>query len=229
VRAIARRVSEAREQARVEGERARPVALLRAATRSDDRRNGVAGSPEAALRVRLADDPNDERAFVALADLVRRQAADGHIDEERRPRAANDAVWALAEELAHNKRAWFPLIELGRLSAHDDIDGAQRRLAAAVEREPTGRALAEGLAMLRREGMPDAALSLGVGHWRPREHIAAAGREMVLAAVEAGRLSEARRHLEALTASGDVDVSDLRIDLDELARRTAKPHGGLPI
>ncbi|HEX3005243.1 MAG TPA: hypothetical protein VHO27_13605 [Angustibacter sp.] len=180
---------------------------------------------QVSLRARLHDDPNDAEAFAALAEIVRRQAAEGHEDAERRPRAVADAEWALAEELAHSSRAWYPLIELGRLSLHEDLEGAQRRLGIAVEREPTGRALAESLAMLRREGMPEVALSLGVGHWRPREHVPAAGRELVQAAAEAGRIGEARRHLDALAERPDADVIDLRDQLDALAaRRKATPQ-----
>lgn len=169
---------------------------------------------EGRLRARLHEDPNDRSAFAELAEIVRANAAEGH-EGERRPRAMADAEWALAEELAHSPRAWYPLIELARLSSDDDLDGAMRRLATAAEREPTGEALAEALAMLRRQGKLDAALALGVGHWRPREHVAAAGRELVLAAVEAGRLSDARRHLDVLAQNSETDaVTDLRIDLD---------------
>jgi hypothetical protein len=169
---------------------------------------------EGRLRSRLEEDPNDREAFAALAEIVRANAAEGH-EGEQRPRAMADAEWALAEELAHSPRAWYPLIELARLSSDDDLDGAMRRLATAAEREPTGEALAESLAMLRRQGKLDAALSLGVGHWRPNQHVAAAGRELVLAAVEAGRLSDARRHLDVLAQNIGTDaVTDLRIDLD---------------
>jgi hypothetical protein len=169
---------------------------------------------EGLLRARLEDDPNDRAAFAELAEIVRSNAAEGHEDEQR-PRAMADAEWALAEELAHSPRAWHPLIELARLSVDDDLDGAMRRLATAAEREPTGEALAESLAMLRRQGKLDAALSLGVGHWRPREHVPAAGRELVLAAVEAGRLSDARRHLDVLAQNADTDaVTALRVSLD---------------
>ncbi|MGN6299498.1 MAG: hypothetical protein ACTHN8_00210 [Angustibacter sp.] len=193
------------------------------------RRRRIAGPAaddnQVTLRARLHDDPNDAEAFAALAEIVRRQAAEGHEDAERRPRAVADAEWALAEELAHSSRAWYPLIELGRLSLHEDLEGAQRRLGIAVEREPSGRALAESLAMLRREGMPEVALSLGVGHWRPREHVPAAGRELVQAAAEAGRIAEARRHLDALAERPDADVVDLRDQLDALAaRRKAAPQ-----
>ena len=174
---------------------------------------------QTALRARLHDDPNDSKAFAQLAEIVREQAAEGHEDEERRPRAVADAEWALAEELAHNSRAWYPLVELGRLSLHEDLEGAQRRLGIAVEREPSGKALEASLAMLRREGMPEVALALGVGHWRPREHVPGAGRELVQAAAEAGRISEARRHLDALAEHPEADVVDLREQLDDLASR----------
>lgn len=173
-------------------------------------------SDEGRLRARLIGDPNDHVAFAQLAEIVRAHAAEGHEDESR-PRAVADAEWALAEELAQNSRAWYPLIELARLSVRDDLDGAQRRLGVAVERETTGRALTEALAMLRREGMLDAALSLGVGHWRPREHVPEAGRELVQIAVQAGRIGEAKRHLAALQAHPDRGaVSDLHIDLDAM-------------
>jgi len=201
----------------------RPSLAIRPSEMLLRKRNRLTGPAsddhEFTLRQRLHDDPNDTEAFAALADVVRRQAAEGHEDAERRPRAANDAVWALAEELAHSSKAWYPLIELGRLSLHEDLEGAQRRLGIAVEREPTGRALAEGLAMLRREGMPEVALALGVGHWRPREHVPGAGRELVQAAAEAGRIGEARRHLDALAEHPDADVTDLRDQLDSLAAR----------
>jgi hypothetical protein len=205
---------------------AAPTAEKAAATRLRRRVLGPdADDHQVALRARLHEDPNDAQAFAALAEIVRRQAAEGHEDAERRPRAVADAEWALAEELAHSSRAWYPLVELGRLSLHEDLEGAQRRLGIAVEREPTGRALAESLAMLRREGMPEVALSLGVGHWRPREHVPAAGRELVQAAAEAGRFAEARRHLDALAERPDADVIDLRDQLDALAaRRKATPQ-----
>jgi hypothetical protein len=186
-----------------------PVAVRRRTTRYVGR-----NTAEGRLRAQLHEDPNDPAAFAALAEMVRASAAEGH-ERERRAHGADDAVWALAEELAHSPRAWFPLVELARLSVEDDPDGAMRRLAIAVEREPAGVALSESLAMLRACGKPEAALSLGVGHWRPREQVPAVGRELVLAAVEAGRLAEARRHLDVLAEhTGAEGVADLRIDLD---------------
>ncbi|MEJ5945688.1 hypothetical protein WDZ17_10335 [Pseudokineococcus basanitobsidens] len=161
----------------------------------DDRR-------EDALRARLHEDPNDESAFVELAGIVRRRAAENHAEGDPR-RAEDDAVWALAEEMAGSSRAWYPLLELGRLSIHDDREGAMRRLATAAERDATGGALAQALSILREEGLPGDALGLGVGHWRPREHRIDAGVQLVHAAVEAGRVSEARRHLEAMSLHPD--------------------------
>lgn len=184
----------------------------------------VDAAREDRLRLRLHDDPNDEQAFDELAEIVRRRAAEGHVPEGRlgQPvppadleRAANDAVWALAEEMAGNPRAWHPLVELARLSIRDDREGALRRLGTAAERDPSGRALVEGLAMLREAGLPDEALGLGVGHWRPREHDVEAGRHLVQAAVEAGRMGEARRHLDALGLHPDQGrVAPLRAELE---------------
>jgi hypothetical protein len=134
-------------------------------------------------------------------------------------RAADDAVWALAEELAHSGRAWYPLIEMARLSVHDDREAALRRLGTAAERDPGGMALATGVHMLREADMPGEALNLGVGHWRPREHVLDAGREVVQAAVEAGRPQDARRHLEAIGQRPDADADAaraLQVELEPL-------------
>ncbi|MCK9793240.1 hypothetical protein M1843_05710 [Isoptericola sp. 4D.3] len=162
---------------------------------------------EDALRAMLTDDPNDARAFHALAEIVRRRAAESTSpedpltappDEAAQQRAADLAVWSLAEELAGHPRAWRPLLELGRLSVADDPEGAARRLATAAERDPAGDALAEGLLILREAGAPTEALGLGIGHWRAREHTPEVGRQLVLAALEADRVAEARQHLESL-------------------------------
>ncbi|MBD8077502.1 hypothetical protein [Cellulosimicrobium arenosum] len=180
---------------------------------------------EDALRAVLVDDPNDERAFRALAELVRRRAAEGApaddplaapVDDVEKQRAADLAVWALAEELAGHPKGWFPLIELGRLSLEDDPEGAVRRFATAAEREPTGKALAQSIQVLREAGQPGEALGLGVGHWRAREHVPEAGRQVVLAAVEADRLLEARMHLDALADYPDSRaVSAMRSELED--------------
>jgi hypothetical protein len=183
---------------------------------------------EAELRTRLHDDPNDAPAFRSLVDIVRRRVAEGHEvpEADDAQRAADDAVWALAEDFAGNHRAWYPLVELARLSIHDDRDGALRRLATAAERDPSGRALGEGVLVLRDAGLPADALGLGVGHWRPAEHDVEAGRQLVHAAVEARRFSEAQRHLEALSQHPDRGrVAPVQRELERLIaeQRPARP------
>lgn len=178
------------------------------------------------MRSVLTEDPNDVRAFRALAEIVRRRAAevgpDGDPltapqDDVEKQRAADLAVWALAEELAGHPRAWYPLIELARLSVHDDHEGALRRLTTAAERDPDGHALVEGLAMLRESGLPVEALGLGVGHWRVREHTPEVARHLVLAAIEADRPLEARHHLRALDMHPDhAAAARLRTELEQV-------------
>lgn len=191
---------------------------------------------EDALRAMLADDPNDARAFRALAEIVRRRAADAHVsddplaapvDEQEKQRAADLAVWALAEELAGNPRGWYPLIEMGRLSVDEDLDGALRRFATATERDPSGGALAESVAALRDAGLPVDALGLGVGHWRVKDHTPQVGRELVLAALEADRTVDARHHLQALDAHPDTDaVAALRPELEKAIAQSDQHHAG---
>ncbi len=191
---------------------------------------------EDALRAMLGDDPNDERAFRALAELVRRRAAEGtHVDdplaapadESEKQRAADLAVWALAEELAGHPKGWFPLIELGRLSLDDDQESALRRFATAAERDHTGRALAQSMEVLRDAGLPGEALGLGVGHWRAREHDPEVGRQLVLAAIEADRAVEARHHLESLTSYGDPEaVARVRTELERAVAQAEQHRAG---
>lgn len=177
---------------------------------------------EDALRAMLQDDPNDAAAFEALAEVVRRHAAEptspddplAAVPEEERIQAADLAVWSLAEELAGHPRAWRPLLELGRLSVADDPEGAMRRFTTAAERDRTGQSLATGLRMLREADMPVEALGLGVGHWKVREQVPEVGRQLVLAAIEADRAFEARRYLEALGDHPDQQaVAELRPEL----------------
>jgi hypothetical protein len=198
------------------------AALDRLRRRSVDDETGGGGdavftedrTEEEALRVRLADDPNDAPAFDRLAKIVRSRAAEGH-DAGDPQREADDAVWALAEEIAHNGRAWYPLIQLARLSIDDDREVALRRLATAADRDQTGEALAQGLLMLRESGHAVDALNLGVGHWRPREHVVEAGRQVIEAAVETDRPGEARRHLDSMALHPDTKaVEKLRRELE---------------
>ncbi|GAB4084722.1 hypothetical protein GCM10028784_13520 [Myceligenerans cantabricum] len=181
------------------------------------------------MRAQLADDPNNAEAFGALAEIVRRRGGDGHgeldplRDTEDEPTAAEHrrqdadlAVWALAEEIAGNPRGWYALVELGRLSLAEDPEAAVRRFTTAAERDPEGRALAEGLAVLREAGMPVEALGLGVGHWRVRDHTLEVGPHLVRAALEAGRPFEAKQHLRALDLHPDKKaVAALRGELEK--------------
>ncbi|KGM10838.1 hypothetical protein [Cellulomonas carbonis] len=188
---------------------------------------------EDSVRALLHEDPNDARAFQALAEIVRRRAAemvpDGDPltapqDDVEKQRAADLAVWALGEEIAGNPRAWYPLIELARLSVHDDHDAALRRLATAAERDPSGQALAEGLAVLREAGLPVEALGLGVGHWRVKEQTPEIARHLVHAAIEADRPLEAKHHLAALEMHPDKHaVARLRPELEQ-AVAAAEQH-----
>ena len=199
----------------------------------------VAPTPaeEARLWSVLREDPNDVQSFHALAEIVRRWGEEGHEGGDPR-RAADDAVWSLAEELAHSPRAWYPLIELGRLSVHDDREQALRRLATASDRDPTGCALAKAIQMLREEGLPAEALGLGVGHWRLKEHVVEVGRQLVLAATEAGRTADARRTLDVLLASHpDTEkVEQVRPELQRAVEEAERvraaagpPSGQIPV
>lgn len=192
---------------------------------------------EDALRAMLTDDPNNERAFRALVEIVRQRASTGHhedpltadhadesLQDERR-RQGDLAVWALAEELAGNPRAWYPLIELARLSVYEDFEGAMRRLATAAERDSSGDGLAAAIAMLRENGHATDASGLGVGHWRPREHSVEAGRQLILAALDAGRVGEAKHHLESLALSDDKEAVE-RVSV-ELRTKIAMSESGV--
>ncbi len=220
---IRRRLAGGRPPAPREPEPAAPVAA--AATPAE----------EARLWTVLRDDPNDARSFHALAEIVRARAEEGHEGGDPR-KAADDAVWSLAEELAHSSRAWYPLIELGRLSVHDDREQGLRRLATASDRDPTGCALAKAVEVLREEGMPAEGLGLGVGHWHLKEHGVEVGRQLVLAAAEAGRPADARRTLDAMAAHPDAEkVEAMRGELQrvvedaERARAAAPGSGSIPV
>jgi hypothetical protein len=191
---------------------------------------------EARLWATLREDPNDVQSFHALAEIVRHRAEQGHESGDPR-KAADDAVWALAEELAHSGKAWYPLIELGRLSVHDDREQALRRFATASDRDASGAALATSVRVLREEGLPQEAIGLGVGHWRPREHDVEVGRQLVLASIEARRPGDARRTLDNLAASPDAArvaqvTAELapRVDEAERQRAAAGPaSGSIPV
>lgn len=196
-------------------DRLRKVFRAAPAKRGPRRRQTSAPLPpdaarEDRLRAVLAEDPNDVAAFNELAEIVRRRAAEvAHPDPLSadtgpisRTDAANTAHWALAEEVAGRPSGWYGLIEMARLSLHDDREGAMRRLGAACDRDPSGHALIEGIRMLRAAHLPSEALGLGVGHWSPAEHDPEAGRQIVQAALDADRPADARRHLRDLAELG---------------------------
>ncbi len=167
---------------------------------------------EDGLRAMLSDNPNNAQAFRDLAEIVRRHATAPHNDEDplaasldptARARQADLAVWALAEEFSGNPKAWYPLIELARLSIEHDHDGAIRRLATAAERDSTGEALAEGLAILREANLNGEAIGLGIAQWRPLEHTPRAASHLIGAMLDSGRPSDARRYLEAIKTHSD--------------------------
>jgi hypothetical protein len=186
--------------------------------------------------VKLSVNPNDPEAFRVLAEMVRSRAAEmvpdhdpltAAPDEVEKQRAADLAVWALAEELAGHPRAWYPLIELARLSIHDDHEGALRRLATAAERDTSGRALLDGLTMLRGAGMPVEALGLGVGHWRVKEQPVEIARQLVLAAIEADRPLEAKQFLAALDLHPNkAAAAQLRPELEDAIARAEQRFVG---
>lgn len=212
----------------------RPVSSSRVGTRRETphaRRGDTVH--EDALRSQLSDDPNNEEAFRALAELVRRRASESYGDQDpltapgaeqeiaaERQRAADLAVWSLAEELAGHPKAWYPLVALARLAMDDDEEGAVRRLGTAAERDPSGRALAAGIALLRERGRAAEALNLGVGHWHSRDHDPEVARQLVLAALESGRPMEARQYVGALADHPDREAARaVRQDLEEAVAR----------
>ncbi len=211
--------------------RGRPVHRVGARRPSAVPRTEGAAS-EDRLRAKLMADPNDVAAFGALADIVRRRAVGvGQADPltaEQLPadakRAADVAVWALAEEIAGSPKAWYALVELGRLSLADDHEAAMRRLAGACERETTGLALAESVRMLREAGLPADGLGLGVGHWSPKGNIVEAGRQVILAAVEADRPQDARRHLDALVEARGQEATAVVAELEPVVARLEAAH-----
>ena len=174
---------------------------------------------EEELRAVLAADPNDEAAFDSLTEIVAERADEGsHRDpltaqaEDAVPHAQQHAVWALAEELAGQPRAWLPLIVLANLSLADDHEGALRRPPLACERETTGLALTHATAMLRDAGASSEAVAFGVAHWDVASRNSDAASEVIQAALETGRVKEARRLLDSLVASApalDVNVGQL--------------------
>lgn len=159
------------------------------------------------LREALSEDPNDIAAFQGLAELVDEAASSSMTVEdpltaegaESTPQEqANLAMWSLAEELSGRPNAWYPLIELARLSVESDVEGATRRLQTAIERDETGRALGESIKVLREAGYADSGISLGIGYWDPKHQKFAAGEQLILAAIDAHRPDIASKNFQIL-------------------------------
>lgn len=160
------------------------------------------------LRETLNDNPNDIGSFQELSELVNDAARERATVEDPLTADHDDtgpesqaelAMWSLAEELSAKPSAWYPLIELARLSVDSDYEGANRRLTTAVQRDDTGRALGEAIKVLRGADLADAGMALGIGHWDPENQKFAAGEQLILAAIDAKRPDEARRFLTTLT------------------------------
>lgn len=155
------------------------------------------------LRARLSEDPNDQESFDALAALVAERAdeatpPDPLTGETDSVAGMRYAVWALAEEVAQQPKAWLPLVVLAELTLDTDHEAAMRWLNLAVEREPSGIALTYAIAMLRDSGNLSDAVTFGVSHWEVASREAAAGREVVMAALDGGRVEEARRLYDSM-------------------------------
>lgn len=176
--------------------------LMQVSGRIDHEADSVARGIE--LREILYDNPNDIAAFQGLAEIVEQAVKASEVEDpltaDTRHVAdqANLAMWSLAEELSGRPNAWYPLIELARLSVDSDIEGANRRLNTAIERDTTGRALGEAIKILREAGHADAGISLGIAHWDPAEHKFAAGEQIIMAAVDAEKPEVARKHFTTL-------------------------------
>ncbi|WP_051196906.1 hypothetical protein [Jonesia quinghaiensis] len=176
---------------------------------------------EDALRAMLAEDPNNEHAFLALVDVVGRNCAEDGTEHDdplaaeiditartSRDEKYRSSLWALAEEYAGHPKAWFPLVQLARLSLPENPEDATRRLNAAVSRDDSGAALATALMLLREFDLASEAYLLGVGHWIARQHLPEAGVQVVRASLDAGRFADARRFLAELLEHSSPDEVD---------------------
>ncbi|WP_333811005.1 hypothetical protein [Timonella senegalensis] len=188
---------------------------------------------EDALRAVLMENPNDENAFRALVELVKRNCASDSensadplkaestgeepvLDPQDYEARANLSVWALAEELSGHPKAWFPVIELARLSLDESPGEALRRLTAAVSRDPSGRALERSIELLLDKGLASEAYNLGLGLWRPNDHPAETGISVVRAALVSQRSLDAQREYNKLIEhSGADEVRALDPDLEK--------------
>lgn len=182
------------------------------------------------LRDHLSNDPNDISAFEELASIIKnaetdRNPADPLTGDRVTPETGETStdseliLYALSEEIGSDSRAWYPLVQLARLSGADDSESARRYLETAADRDESGLALAEGVKLLRETGQHDAAIQLGLGRWQPKTQTPTVGEELVNAALEANKLDEARTYVNILKDAG---VPDEMIDDLSLAIATTK-------
>ena len=199
----------------------------------------AASDREKELREALRADPNDAEAFDELSTIVcdraeRRSREEAEEHGGRRddsnptgeiPRvpasAGSFAVWSLCEELAQRPDAWYPLIVLARLSLDEDPTGALHRYETAVDRDPTGGALAASVEDLVKAGKVGDGVALGVGHWKPAQHVPEAGAALVRASLAAGSPADAEFEVGLMADNAKDDESrGLVADLQELLRRS---------
>lgn len=165
------------------------------------------------LRDQLSSDPNDIAAFEELASIIKnaraeRQPADPLTGDKVTTESSEPAadpeliLYSLSEEIGSDSRAWYPLVQLARLSGADDNESARRYLETAADRDDSGLALAEGVKLLRETGLHEAAIQLGLGRWQPESQTPAVGEELVNAALEANKVDDARGYVMILKDSG---------------------------
>ncbi|SPT75205.1 Uncharacterised protein [Arcanobacterium haemolyticum] len=171
------------------------------------------------LRVALAADPNDAESFEELASIIRKLGQSQPTvdpltadDDQPRKTPAHLVLWALAEDLASDSRAWYPLLELAKLAVGNDPAGAVHHIDVATGREESGLALETGIQILVDAGHIDTALQVGIGQWNPDKHSVGVGIELSKAALAAGKIADAKRCVEILVKRypGNHDVLDLR-------------------
>ncbi|SDU81515.1 hypothetical protein [Arcanobacterium phocae] len=176
------------------------------------------------LRVDLDSDPNNQEAFEELISLIRKLGQSSPTadpltadDVQHRKTPVKLVLLALSEDLASDSRAWYPLIQLAKITIDDDPAAAVHQIEVAAAREESGRALAEGIHLLVEADQPDTAMQVGMGRWNPENDIPDVGIELIKAAVETGKISDAQRFLTALEQHhpGNQDVLDLHAFIAE--------------
>ena len=176
------------------------------------------------LRDELSNDPNNIAAFEELASIIKnaendRNPADPLTGEKVTAETSEPTtdpeliLYALSEEIGSDPRAWYPLVQLARLSGGNDAESARRFLETAADRDESGLALAEGVKLLRETGQHDAAIQLGLGRWQPQTQMPTVGEELVNAALEANKIDEARGYVNILKDEGAPDemIDDLSL------------------